>query len=75
MAFRAGEPVWCLAHSEEGVCGFDFGLGSFWYSSGGNAMDDEVSPSLADASRCDREFMEGLLKDGQVCFVGVAHVL
>ena len=45
--FRASEPVRCLADSEGGVCGFNFGFDSFWYSGGGDAVVHEVSPSLA----------------------------
>ena len=46
-AFRAGKPSWCLAHLEGGVVGFDFCSNGFGGGGGGDAVDDEVGPSLA----------------------------
>jgi len=75
VAFSAGEPSWCLTHSEGGVVGLDFCLDSFGGGSSGDAVDDEVGPSLAYPRLGDGEFMEGLLKDGQVWFVDGAQEL
>jgi len=63
-AFRAGQPSWCLTHSEGGVVGLDFCSDCFGGGGGGDAVNDEVGPSLAYPRRGDGEFMEGLLKDG-----------
>ena len=46
-AFRAGEPSWCLTHSEGGIVGLDFCLNGFGGGGGGDADYDEVGPSLA----------------------------
>jgi len=72
-AFRAGEPSWCLAHLEGRVVGLDFCSNSFGGGGGGDAVDDEAGSSLAYPRRGDGEFMEGLLKDGQVWFVDGAQ--
>ena len=69
-AVRAGEPLGCLAHSEGRVGIFDFGHDGFRGGGGWDAVDDEAGPSLADPGRCDREFVEGLLEDGQVGLIG-----
>jgi len=45
--FRAGEPSWCLTHSEGGVVGLDFCSDRFGGGGGGDAVDDEACPSLA----------------------------
>jgi len=74
-AFRAGEPSWCLTHSEGRVVGLDFCSNSFRGGGGGDAVDDEVGPSLAYPRRGDGEFVEGLLKDGQVWFIDGAQEL
>jgi len=68
-AFRAGEPSWCLTHSEGWVVGLDFCSDGFVDGGGGDAVDDEAGPSLAYPRRGDREFVQGLLKDGQVWFI------
>jgi len=74
-AFRAGEPTWSLTHSERWVGGFDFGADGFGGGGGGDAMDDETSPSLADPGRCDREFVECIFEDSEVGFVADAQML
>jgi len=56
-AFRAGEPSWCLSHLEGGVVGLDFCAEGFGGGGGGDAVDDEADPSLADPGRGDWEFM------------------
>ena len=63
VAFRAGEPMRCLAHSEGGVGGLDFGKGRFGCGCGWDATDDEASPSLADPGRSDGEFVKCIFKD------------
>jgi len=49
VAFRASELTWCLTHSEGRVDGFDFCPDDFGGSSGGDTVDDETHPSLANA--------------------------
>ena len=74
-AFRAGEPSWCLTHFEGGVVGVNFCSNGFRGGGGGDTVDNEAGPSLAYPRRGDGEFMEGLLKDGQVWFVDGAQEL
>jgi len=45
-AFRAGEPSWCLSHSEGRVVGLDFCADGFGGGGGGDAVDDQAGPSL-----------------------------
>ena len=75
VAFRAGEPSWCLTHSEGAVVGLNFCSNGFGSGSGGDAVDDELGPSLAYPRQGDGEFMEGLHKDGEVWFVDGAQEL
>ena len=61
--FRADEPMRCLAHSEEGVGGLDFGTCGFGCGCGWDTVDDEAGPSLADSGRCDGKFVECIFED------------
>jgi len=75
MAFRAGEPVWCLTHLEGRVGGFNFSADSFGGGTGGDAMDDEAGPSLADLGQCYREFGKCIFKDCKVWCVVSTQML
>jgi hypothetical protein len=68
-AVWAGEPTWCLTHSERGVGGFDFVTDGFGGSSSGDAMDDEAGPSLANPGRGDWVFVERIFENCEVWFI------
>jgi len=74
-SFRADVPSWCLTHSEGGVVGLDFCSNGFRGGGGGDPIVNEAGPPLAYLRRGDGEFVEGLLKDGQVWFIDGAQEL